>query len=60
MRKLVRSWAFFTALLVLLLTAAATLPKLSDKLFGQTEEAVETAFSGLGLGAKEVWASWTS
>lgn len=59
MGKLFKSWAFFTALLVLLLTAAVTLPKLSDKLFGNTEETVETAFSGLSQEARAVWASLT-
>ena len=59
MGKLLKSWAFFTALLILLLTAAVTLPKLSDRLFGDTEETVETAFSGLGQEAKAVWAALT-
>lgn len=57
MGKLLKSWAFFTALLILLLTAAVTVPKLSDKLFGDTEATVEAAFSGLSQEARAVWAS---
>lgn len=57
MGKLFKSWAFFTALLILLLTAAVTVPKLSDRLFGDTEHTVEAAFSELGQEARAVWAS---
>ena len=59
MGKIFKSWLFFTALLILLLTAAATLPKLPQRLFGTTEETVETAFYDLGQEVKAVWASLT-
>ena len=59
MGKIFKSWLFFTALLILLLTAAATLPKLPQRLFGTTEETVETAFYELGQEVKAVWASLT-
>lgn len=58
MGNLLKSWLFFTALLVFLLTAAVTLPKLSDKFFGDTEQQLEAAVAGIGDEVQEVWAAF--
>lgn len=56
MGKLLKSWLFFTALLLFLITAAVTLPELSDKLFGDTEQKLEATFADIGEEVQEVWA----
>ncbi len=56
MGELLKSWLFFTALLLFLVTAAVTLPELGAQLFGQTESRLETAVDDLEAQAQEVWA----
>lgn len=56
MGNLLKSWFFFTALLLFLLAAAITLPELGNRLFGSTAEQLETAVDGMEQQAQEVWA----
>lgn len=58
MGNLLKSWLFFTALLLFFLAAAVALPELSDRLFGDTEQQLEAAFAGISDEVQEVWAEF--
>ncbi len=57
MGKLFRSWFFFTALLLFLLSAAVALPEMKARLFGRTEQAVAETAESMENRARAVWAS---
>lgn len=59
MHNVFKSWLFFTALLLLFLTLAVTLPGLSDKLFGSTELQLDAAAQDVNRQIQEVWANLT-
>lgn len=56
MKNLLKSWLFFTSLLLLLLAAALALPELGQGFFGATEEKLAEA---AGYLSQEVQAVWT-
>ena len=56
MGNLFRSWFFFTALLLFLLTAAVSFPELRTHLFGHTEQALEQTVDNMEAQVQEVWA----
>ena len=56
MGKLLRSWFFFTALLLFLLSAAVALPEMKSRLFGRTEQAVTETAGTMEQTARAVWA----
>lgn len=58
MGNLLKSWFFFTALLLFLLAAAVSLPELGHRFFGGTEQQLETAVDGMEAQAQEVWAQF--
>lgn len=56
MRDTLKSWLFFTALTLFLLTAALTVPELGQRFFGSTGRQITAAADELGQQAQEVWA----
>lgn len=58
MGNLLKSWIFFTALMVFLIVAAAALPDLADRFFGGTEAQVEAVIADMEQKAQAVWAEW--
>lgn len=55
MKKIFTSWLFFTSLMLLLLSAAVTLPGLMDGLFGDTEQQLQDATAYFQQQAQVVW-----
>lgn len=55
MGNLLKSWFFFTALLLFLLVAAVTLPKLGEQLFGSTGQQITNAVDHIETQVQEVW-----
>ncbi len=56
MKNLLKSWIFFTSLLLLLLAAALTLPQLRKGFFGATEEKISEAVGYISEEAQAVFA----
>lgn len=56
MGNLFRSWFFFTALLVFLLTCAAAAPDLGQRLFGQTGQRMMETADHMETQVRQVWA----
>ena len=56
MGDLLKSWIFFTALMLFLVAAAAVLPDLADRFFGGTEAQVEAVIGDMEQEAQAVWA----
>lgn len=56
MGNLFKSWFFFTALLVFLLVAAAVVPELANRVFGDTEAQVQAVIEDATQEAQAVWA----
>ena len=56
MGKVLRSWFFFTALLIFLLASAAAMPDLKAKLFGRTEQTISETAQNMEDQARAVWA----
>ncbi len=56
MGNLLKSWFFFTALLLFLLTAAVTLPKLGERFFGSTGQQLTQTVDHVEAQVQEVWA----
>ena len=56
MGDLLKSWVFFTALMVFLMVAAAVLPDLADRFFGDTGQQVEAVFADMEQEVQAVWA----
>lgn len=56
MGKVFRSWFFFTALLLFLLAASVSLPKLKDRLFGETEARISESVDNMEGQVRAVWA----
>ncbi len=56
MGKLLKSWLFYTALLIFLVSAAMTLPELGRQFFGDTGTQLETAVDHMESQAQAVWA----
>ena len=55
MKNLLKSWIFFTSLLLLLLAAALTLPQLGKGFFGATEEKLSEAVDYISEEAQAVF-----
>lgn len=58
MKNILKSWLFFTSLLLFLLAASLTLPELTDHLFGNTEQQLSEAVDLMSEEAKAVWAEF--
>lgn len=58
MGKVLRSWFFFTALLLFLLAASVTLPELKTKVFGETETGILETVDGLESQVRQAWAQF--
>ncbi len=56
MRKLLKSWLFFTSLMLLLLAAALVLPELGQGFLGATEEKLTEAMAYISKEVQTVWA----
>ena len=57
MHKLVQSWIFFTAVLILFLAAAISFPALKTRWMGETEEQLEVAVAEM---EGELWSVWAA
>lgn len=58
MGNLLKSWVFFTALMIFLMVAATVLPDLAERFFGDTEEMVTTMVDDVEQEAQAVWAEF--
>lgn len=58
MKNILKSWLFFTALLLFMMVAALTLPGLMDGLFGNTEQQLTEAVDYVTEEAQAVWAEF--
>lgn len=59
MGNLLKSWVFFTALMLFLMTAATIVPELAERFFGDTEEKVTAMVADVEQEAQAVWAELT-
>ena len=55
MGNLLKSWFFFTALLLFFLVAAITLPEIGERFFGNTGQQLEETVDGIETQVQEVW-----
>lgn len=56
LRRLLKSWLFFTSLMLLLLAAALALPELGQGFLGETEERLTEAMAYISQEVQTVWA----
>ncbi len=58
MKDTLKSWLFFTSLMLFLLTAALVVPELLDGLLGDTKAQIHQAVTNMEQEAQAVWAEF--